>query len=773
MGPRLSDFPRRRQDHMERLPKWDNPPPGRPPLQLEEEFKGVNMPMRNQFFRENSIGRRRELEEPSRQRDNFNMDLLERELETEMMEDRRRHMLEMDRRQYYSSPYGPSFEDAESLRGRRRKMPWTENWEQIERSQSRKGWVEDSQREMEESSQKLPSVAQYEEMLRERERLVQSQRKKDLEIENYRRQLQRLGIRDQFGQRKENLNDPPRSFRERGPLRRRPVEPEREVSAVKVMSNPRSNRFLSMSQEKRSQEKNSMRAKNVKEDSQMVGFKKIELDKPENPHPRVKISYTRMDEVANQQESDSDPGRNFSRVEVKVMGDKVEVVKNDGEGEEEEGGDERGDSQGAPEMVFEGEEEVEDFGEDILQPKKLESPEKKSENGEEVKKMKIEKNSEEKQEDVNQASGEFRLKIAKKSGAVRIAENQPQVSSSLKNLNNIGRRSLSLDDIEPEEILGNKNMRDKSTQTKDNPVIKFLGQHSLNKLSSLLKKNDEMTESQMLYISQKRGKGRPHKNKENAPFHCLLNKDKETIITEELDNIISSFVVCSLQDKQVSLKIKDFSFWMKNRLFEVISTNETFETQSLNLIDLTPDFLKSISSKLLDKCFDQKFIQSLQDFRGVFMLDFLVYNTIKTRLITETVSLNFNTLNRLRNSQELTLPMVLASFVFLVSNFLIPSKFEMFYTYSCFLFSTLFQHSITSCILHLSGRSTQLEFSIQKLAVAANSAQEDIERAYQKFVNGGAPFNQTELKTFIESEKQLQFNSLLVHYIGIFAMLLE
>ena len=767
---RPPDFHRRRPNPVERIHKWETPSGGRPPLQLEDEFKNVSMPVRNQLFKESNSNRRREIEESNRPRNHLNMDLLERELETEMMEDRRRHRLEMDRRQYYMPLYGPSIEDPEQLRPtRRRRMPWADNWDQMDRSYSRRGWMEDSQRDLENSSQRLPSVAKYEEMLRERERLIQSQRQKDIEIENYRKELESRGIPDPVSREKEKIKQVPQIHEMLRP-RRRPIELESEVPEIKVLPRPGSKSFLSLSEEKKSKEKSSLIVRNFQEDIVPVKFKKLEINNEENPHPRVKIRYTQMNQHDKEDESESDPGKNYSRVEVKVVGDKVEVIRNDPQvidnNHNGHGRYQRPQNEGG----FQVEDEHEEIGEHILRPKRLKSVEKKSYNQD------IDINNEQsqdKKDDANGASGEFRMKIAKKSGAIRITENQPQVSSSLKNINNIGQRSLSLDDIKLDKILGHKGMLDKSTQTKDNPVIKFLGQHSLNKLSTLLKKQPEMTESQMLYISQKRGKGRPHKNKENAPFHCLLNKDKETIITEELDNIISSFVVCSLQDKQVSLKIKDFSFWMKNRLFEVISTSETFENQSLNLMDMSPDFLKNISSKLLDKCFDQKLVNLLPDFRGVFMLDFLIYNTIKTRLITETVSLNFNTLNRLRNSQELTLPLVLASFLFLVSNFLIPSKFEMFYTYSCFLFSTLFQNTISSCILHLSGRSTQLEFSIQKLVVAASTAQEDIENAYQKFISGGAPFNSNELKSFIESEKQLQFNSLLVHYIGIFAMLLE
>lgn len=778
-----AEFNRRRPEHFERVQKWEHPGQGRGPLQLEEEFEGVNMSMRGQLFRENPGERRRKSREGPAQRNNFNMELIERELENEMKVDQERHLMEMYRRPHYAPPYRPFIEDADDLRpGGRRRMPWTENWDPADRGYPRKGWPEDSRKEFEGESPKMPSVAQYEEMLRERDRLLETQRKKDLEIEKYRRQLERLEAGESRPPRKDHSNEPPKGLRELP--RRKSAEVESELLGVKVISVAKAGSFLSMSKERASHEKPSSQAKNYQENPEYVGFKRINLDQSENPHPRVRIRYSRMNDINDPAEkSDSEPARNFSRVEVKVTGDRVQVIKNEpglkledapeevvGEGSEPEVKVE------VKEEVFEeklpGEDANEDFGEDLLRPKKIKSEdeEKRSEqnpnNGHS-------RRSQRARREPSKKSGEFRLKIAKKSGAIRISDNPPQMPGSLKNLNLINRRSLSLEDIEPEELLGNRDTLDKTTQTKENPVINFLGQHSMNKLSSILKKNEDMTENQMLYVSQKRGKGRPHKNKENAPFHCLLNKDKETIITEELDNIISSFVVCSLQDKHVSLKIKDFSFWMKNRLFEVISTNETFETQSLNLMDLTPEFLHSVSGKLLEKCFNQRYTESLKDFRGVFMLDFLVYNTIKTRLITETVSLNFNTLNRLRNSQELTLPMVLASFVFLVSNFLIPSKFEMFYTYSCFLFSTLFQHSISSCILHLSGRSTQLEFSIQKLVVAANTAQEDIESAYQQFVNGGSPFDFYELKTFIESEKQLQFNSLLVHYIGIFAMLLE
>ena len=757
MNSRPSDFLRNRFDHTDRIQKWDLPDSGRPPLQLEDEFKNVEIPMRNQLFRGTDMHRRRDMAEPNRQRDHLKVDLLERELETEMIEDRRRHKLEMDRRNYYSM-YGASFEDADHFRPeRRRKMPWAENWDQVDRSNSRRGWYGDSQRDFENPSHRMSSMSKYEEILREKERLLHAQREKDREIQRYREQLKRHGIPD-------TVRAKPRGFTEtrhpkEEPMRRRhSIEPE--IPDVKELPINQPKSFLSQSQEKKSPAKPSIAEKNEEEgEHRPQRFRNISPNQEENPHPRVKISYIQMNQAEQRQEdSDSDLGKNFSRLKVKVIGDRVQVLQNGQEISIE--------NKNEDEEVFQGDEE--DFVDEIYKPKRLCSQEEKK--SMQLERVQAKGNSGERN---HQKPGEFRLKIAKKSGAVRIAENQPQAPSSLKNLASFPKRSLSLDDIKPDAILGHQERQDKWTQTKHNPVINFLGKYSLNKLSTVLKKQPEITESQMLYISQKRGKGRPHKNKENAPFHCLLNKDKETVITEELDNIISSFVVCSLQDKQVSLKIKDFSFWMKNRLFEVRLTTESFETESVLLREQPNEFLRDVSNKLLDKCFDQSLVNKLEDFRGVFMLDFLIYNTIKTRLITETVSLNFNTLNRLRNSQELTLPLVLASFLFLVSNFLIPSKFEMFYTYSCFLFSTLFQKTIESCTLHLSGRSTQLEFSIQKLATAASTAQEDIENAYQRFVNGGGPFNPAEMKIFIESEKQLQFNSLLVHYIGIFAMLLE
>lgn len=759
MSGRPSDFLRNRFDHPDRIQKWDLPESGRPPLQLEDEFKNVEIPMRNQLFRGGDPPRRREMVEPSRNRNNLNVDLLERELETEMIEDRRRHKLEMDRRNYYSL-YGPSFDDPDHFRHeRRRKMPWAENWDHEDRSNSRRGWYGDSQREFENTSRRLPSLSKYEEVLREKELLLQSQREKDFEIEKYKRQLQRHGIPDPVRVKSTGFTKTMKIGDELG-QRRQPRQQEPEIPDVKELPVDQPKSFLSQEENKKSPPKPSIAAKNEpEEENGRNGFRDLSPDQEENPHPRVKISYIQMNEnEQNREESESDLGNNYSRLKVKVIGDRVQVLQDGCEISIEN------ESESAE--VFQGDEE--ELGEDMFEPKRLNSQEERKSG-----QLEPPRRNEELGKPQNQKSGEFRLKIAKKSGAVRIAENQPHASSSLKNLANFPKRSLSLEDFKPDAILGNQGTKDKWTQTKNNPVINFLGKYSLNKLSTVLKKQPEITESQMLYISQKRGKGRPHKNKENAPFHCLLNKDKETIITEELDNIISSFVVCSLQDKQVSLKIKDFSFWMKNRLFEVRMTTESFKTASVPLRDQPDEFLKEVSNKLLEKCFDQSLVNKLEDFRGVFMLDFLIYNTIKTRLITETVSLNFNTLNRLRNSQELTLPLVLASFLFLVSNFLIPSKFEMFYAYSCFLFSTLFQKTIESCILHLSGRSTQLEFSIQKLATAAVNAQEDIENAYQRFVNGGAPFSSAELKIFVESEKQLQFNSLLVHYIGIFAMLLE
>ena len=315
--------------------------------------------------------------------------------------------------------------------------------------------------------------------------------------------------------------------------------------------------------------------------------------------------------------------------------------------------------------------------------------------------------------------------------------------------------------------------RDQSTQTKANAVVNFLGSHSLGKLSSLPKKHGFLNERQTECRIRRRGKGRPQKNKDKLSFHCLLNKDKETHIAEKLDAIITTFVVCSLQDKQVSLKINDFSFWMKNRLFEVICSSQSFNPEKVALSDLQRSDLAKVTSKLVRRRFNINHAEDLPQFRAVFMLDFLIYNIMKTKLITETDSINFKALAKLRNQKELTLPLILASFVFLISNFLVHFKFELFYTYSSFLFAKMFSKSIDTCVLHLKGRNAQLEFSILTLEESAKKAKELIQNAYQDFVKGEAPFSKQVLKEFVDSEKQLTFNKLLNDYIQIFVMLLQ
>lgn len=745
---RMVETRRRRELVRERSLNWARKSFRNQPLTLEPEFKDEFDMRRQQFpFERASYGRNRHSTvDPVTRHYRLERDLLERELETAMWEDRRRHVMELERNRLPLSSYGMPYEENELPKNGKRNRMWQEGPEYNDRlgrnSLSKASFVGDSNRDFLEPARdlhgKLPSIEEYEEMLRQRERLLQSQRQNDLEIIRYREQLDVYSSRNR---RSNELVTQQPSFMvgnsnsNRELLNRRPLGRSygHEIPQLKMKAPMKAKSFLSSSDLHRPLEKPI--EENREEDSRKVaGFKKIKAESPrkqktDKEDSRIKINFFQNEETKEKEEK---PAEGFSRIQIKIRNDKAKMVR---------------------ETPIPLNNRMESFG---------------NEN---------QSNTDSQVSIVNEkeTTGEFKLKIARKSGAVLLkksSENDPMLANISKPvLATPKRTNFKRNEGELKRLFTDS--KDQSTQTKENPVINFLGQHSLNKLSALLKKHNEINENQLLYMSRKRGKGRPHKNKENVAFHCLLNKDKETIITEELDNIISSFVICSLQDKQVSLKIKDFSFWMKNRLFEIQTSSDSFKPQHLTLRDLSKPFLQSLSTKLLQKRFDLKYASELVDFRAVFMLDFLIYNTIKTKLITETVSINFNTLNRLRNNQELTLPLVLASFVFLISNFLIQSKFEMFYCYCCFLFSQLFRRSISSCVLHLSGRSAQLEFSIQKLVVSSQNAAKNIEEAYQVFIDKAATFSEENVKIFIETEKQLQFNSLLNHYIGIFAMLLQ
>ena len=320
-------------------------------------------------------------------------------------------------------------------------------------------------------------------------------------------------------------------------------------------------------------------------------------------------------------------------------------------------------------------------------------------------------------------------------------------------------------------------MRDQTTQTEMHALVNFMSKYNAGKVCGLLKKERDIDEHQLIFMTQKRGKGRPHKDKSNVSFKMLPTKDKETMIIDELDNIISSFVVSSLQDKAVTSQIKDFSFWMKKRLFEQAKTLVDHPDLQCPLNALPETTLEKICQSLLTRRFDSSLSYSLNTPHATFLMDYLIFHICRSKLIRETVSLNFSALNRIRNVRQLTLPLVLASFLLLVSNFLTPSKIEMLHAYMAYLFAELFPETLEQIGLNLqSGRCElalpTLEGSEDSLELAVHCSyfSEKVGEAYERF-KMDMPFGATKSQDFMETETALKFNSLLKHYVGILELL--
>ena len=320
-------------------------------------------------------------------------------------------------------------------------------------------------------------------------------------------------------------------------------------------------------------------------------------------------------------------------------------------------------------------------------------------------------------------------------------------------------------------------MRDQTTQTEMHALVNFMSKYNAGKVCGLLKKERDIDEHQLIFMTQKRGKGRPHKDKSNVSFKMLPTKDKETMIIDELDNIISSFVVSSLQDKAVTSQIKDFSFWMKKRLFEQAKTSVDHPDLQCPLNALPETTLQKICQSLLIRRFDSSLSYSLNTPHATFLMDYLIFHICRSKLITETVSLNFSALNRIRNVRHLTLPLVLASFLLLVSNFLTPVKIEMLHAYMAYLFAALFPETLEQIGINLQNGRCELalptlegsEDNLEKV-VQSSYFSEKLSEAYERF-KLDMPFGAKKSQDFMETETALKFNSLLKHYVGILELL--
>ncbi|MEL6706610.1 MAG: hypothetical protein AAFP15_20285, partial [Bacteroidota bacterium] len=153
--------------------------------------------------------------------------------------------------------------------------------------------------------------------------------------------MERLEAGESRPPRKDHSNEPPKGLRELP--RRKSAEVESELLGVKVISVAKAGSFLSMSKERASHEKPSSQAKNYQENPEYVGFKRINLDQSENPHPRVRRRYIRMNDLfgrilqlqpglvlddlhAVAGHLDLDPREVAGRLRVRLLGGVVDVV---------------------------------------------------------------------------------------------------------------------------------------------------------------------------------------------------------------------------------------------------------------------------------------------------------------------------------------------------------------------------------------------------------------------------------------------------------------
>lgn len=334
--------------------------------------------------------------------------------------------------------------------------------------------------------------------------------------------------------------------------------------------------------------------------------------------------------------------------------------------------------------------------------------------------------------------------------------------------------------IESKEQIENKKeikVKHKSTQTDNHAMANFMSKYNTGKMQIVLKNDKDLDEHQLMFLVQKRGKGRPHKDKGNICFKMLPTKDKESVIIDELDSIISSFVVSSLQDNDVTSQVKDFSFWMKKRLFEQAKASIQHADIQCPLNALPQPTLLKITQAILIRRFDSSLADHSNYPHATFLLDYLIYTTSRSKLITETVSLNFSTLNRLRNANQLSLPLVMASFLLMISNFLTRSKIEILHGYMSFIFSQIFPETLKLSNIHVQSGRCELElpepnynFEVNEMVLMSPNFIENLTIAFEKFKRE-RPFGQEKSQELIEIESSLKFNTLLKHYVGIFALL--
>ena len=320
---------------------------------------------------------------------------------------------------------------------------------------------------------------------------------------------------------------------------------------------------------------------------------------------------------------------------------------------------------------------------------------------------------------------------------------------------------------------------DKACQTEINPLTDLLSSYNVKRILDFLGQDEhKLKHDECLMLSVTKKVKEPfeyqnqQENTELLKFHSKHSKHLGFNI--QMNNIMAVIVNQSINDRKKHLSLGGMALIMKNHFFKLNPHKINQEYSKVNLRNCNPKLLKDLAEQLLSFEFDLEKVFGENNHKETFLLVFLVYNCMKTQVLTNTSSINLKQINRLKTNNELTMPLVLASFLLMLSHFMIKPHFLIAFRFFSQIFEKLFGEVLHSCKILLVESQIQVQFSSKKYPSDLKMIKERMPFLVKLFLNqtDNPSREESKLRSQVFGENYM-LSSILIQYLDLFSYLIE
>jgi hypothetical protein len=290
------------------------------------------------------------------------------------------------------------------------------------------------------------------------------------------------------------------------------------------------------------------------------------------------------------------------------------------------------------------------------------------------------------------------LTICKNVGFVKL---KTPLKNKINNVKNKPNKILTNENthiINSENNLQNKNSDfEKMDKLQKQKLLSLLDNFQIKSLINTLQHthtNLKSSETIVFSISKKNNKKIKFKKK----LELVGIKPKNEIIIDQFNEMIGRFTEFSLHDKVKFLQSDDLNMLRITHLFKEkkskISKDIKFKIDSLSSVNVNEFFAQHF-----DFPFYLKNLVELNVKHSVLLLCILINKCIEIKLFTPTLSLDITIFNNLIKQNKLSLPLIFASFLYIISHFLVPPKFILMLKFFAFVLHRKFNFFVEESVI--------------------------------------------------------------------------